>query len=312
MRNKAGLVFVFNHKFEKNIARLEEYYGERFSSRTYLMPFSSLTDPKVVSVVENGRTFSGHIAQGKHAYCQPDVSHYVFLADDLILNPKLNEESLIDQLELTASSGYTKSMVSADSIRFHWPHSITAKRALEKPFFDFESELPDAVAAEKKIRSLGLSLERPWPRTRQDLRWMLVTFPFVMSSLWLPNLLSIGVASKYPLVSGYSDFVIVPCDAVEKFAHYCGVFAAMDIFAEIAVPTALALACKDIRTELPLGAHFMDNPRTNQERRWKGIELWVKEIEQFAVSRGYNWAELIGEFPEDALYVHPIKLSQWR
>jgi hypothetical protein len=43
--------------------------------------------------------------------------------------------------------------------------------------------------------------------------------------------------------------VVVSEEAVRKFCHYCGVFAATKLFVEIGLPTALLLATSEIITE---------------------------------------------------------------
>src|SRR5262249_32127771 len=52
----------------------------------------------------------------------------------------------------------------------------------------------------------------------------------------------------YPLAYGMSAFFVVRDDALMKFSQYCGVLAALDIFVEVAIPTALVLACEKLAT----------------------------------------------------------------
>jgi hypothetical protein len=324
---KAGLVFVFNHRFEKNVPKLKAYYLPRFSNLHFLMPFYSGCEVDITRVIENGWSFSGHIAQGAASYNVPGVTHYVFLGDDLILNPSLDQSNLPNLLNLEPGAGYIKSLVPADNIRFRWPWAIYATRALQSATFNYRSELPEAGNALQKFSEMGLAFNDPRPNWRRDRKWLevpmphtdlrsfhrnLYAVPLYISSV-LRHISSIGHRSPYPILAGYSDFVVVPAESVQLFAHYCGVFAAMNIFAEIAVPTALALACSSVQTELPLNEHFMDKPVSSSGcSPFHGTEIWDAEVELFCKKYDYSWSRLIGEFPPNNLYYHPVKLSMWK
>ena len=324
--NKAALVVIFNHRYEKNIPKLEEYYGSRFQHRSYLVPFAPTESDQILRVVENGWCFSGHIAQAATRFKVADVTHYVFAGDDLILNPALDQTSILDALCLDESSGYIKSLSSADRVRFGWPWSIYAYNSLRNAKYDYKRELPTAEQAKARFERMGLTFPTPVPRkgdtkwlhypakvrTLKELYWNLKLLPDYIGSL-TNFLLSMRKPSSYPLLAGYSDFVVVPAKDLDLFAHYCGVFAAMNMFAEVAVPTALALACDTVKTEIVMGGHFADpKPSRVAGLRWHGLELWEGEIGTFAQSLQYSWEAFIKHFPDDALYTHPVKLSQWK
>ncbi|MEI9863098.1 MAG: hypothetical protein WDN00_00775 [Limisphaerales bacterium] len=63
------------------------------------------------------------------------------------------------------------------------------------------------------------------------------------------------------------------------------------------MPTALALSCKKIICE--------------KDTKWKGIEYWAREIDDFGRSRDYSIKKLYEGFTPEQLYVHPVKLSKW-
>jgi hypothetical protein len=106
--------------------------------------------------------------------------------------------------------------------------------------------------------------------------------------------------------------VIVPAAALQAFCHYCGIFAAMNLWAETAVPTALALACARIKTELQPGANWITGlGHLRNPAGWRGVELWGAATARFAEEHGYDLAQLHASFAERQLYIHPIKLSKW-
>ena len=104
--SKICLSIVFNHQFEKNIPKLREIYGQKFSTIRYLSPFSESKDDEVIPIYESSIHFQGYFAQA-YLHLPKDFDYYVFCADDLLLNPELNEGNLIEKLNCNRS-GYIK------------------------------------------------------------------------------------------------------------------------------------------------------------------------------------------------------------
>jgi hypothetical protein len=306
-------VFLFNHRFEKNVAKLEAMYADRFSDRQYIMPFARAPGERVVPVYETSWNFSGHIAQAIPNLRHEGISHYAFIADDLILNPALNEHNLLDALSVGPRAGYIKSLASIEANRYRWWRALHERRRFDEQAsgFDHFAELPDSREAEAKFQRLGIPTtpqgKRPWRRISLTLH------RYARYRPWTTVRDFGGWARRkpsYPLLYGYSDFVVVPAEALERFGHYCGVLAAMNVFAEVAVPTALALACDEVVTELVLGEDFESRGRRNPQSRFQGVELWgLPEIQSFNAPLNGSLDRLVTEFPADWLYVHPVKLS---
>jgi len=80
------------------------------------------------------------------------------------------------------------------------------------------------------------------------------------------------------------------------FCHYCGIFAAMNLWVDAAVATALILSGSKIKTE--------------KDSIYSGTEYWNCEEMINRLKPIDNKLDNIGElFKEDELYIHPIKLS---
>jgi hypothetical protein len=104
--------------------------------------------------------------------------------------------------------------------------------------------------------------------------------------------------TRYPLTRSYSDIAVISATCIKHFCHYCGVFAATDLFVELAIPTALALATDKIVTEKDLAL--------------RGKPLWTEQEQLDELDEyGHQLDELFRRFPSDCLYIHPIKLSTW-
>jgi hypothetical protein len=103
--------------------------------------------------------------------------------------------------------------------------------------------------------------------------------------------------TKYPLARSYCDVLAISTVSIKRFCHYCGIFAAPSLFAELAIPTALVLAADKIVTE--------------QDLALRGKALWTQEQLDELNPYGRRLGRLLRGFPADYLYLHPVKLSQW-
>lgn len=298
MTGCAALVIVYNHRYEKNIDALERIYANRFSHIYHLMPFYRGTRPNVIPVYENSYRFQGYMVQGFRDYFDERYDHYLFVADDLILNPVINEHTYAQHLRLTAETSFLPEFVTLHEVNCRWPRTVEAFQYRIDPLgAQVRNELPsydDAMAAFKRC---GLELQplrfsqtfHPQSTVRgrayQSLRWLKHRLKGVKYNL------------SYPLVGSYSDFVVVSAQSIRQFLHYCGAFAATNLFVELAVPTALVLSCKQLVTEKDLAL--------------QGKALWTDEDRRVLEPFGNRLENLLSAFPDKHLYLHPIKLSQW-
>lgn len=297
---------------------LERIYGERFPDRHYVIPFASTEarkSPRVIPVDEAGWYFSRHIAVAcQQLYESSAASHFAFVADDLLLNPALDAESMIDVLRLAPDTAYIKSLCFLDSLRYRWHRAIQETVAFRHQgrSLDYLKELPSPALALGKFRELGIATDLPRIKSIDELRYALFTLPGLIglhNAFWIAYMHR--RPSGYPFLAGYSDFVVVPRSALLEFGKYCGVFAALNAFAEIAVPTALALSTNRIRTELPINSHFMDLPaRARGLTEMQGCEFWDRRaLDAFMAGFNGDVLSLLDAFPSELLYVHPVKLS---
>lgn len=285
---------IYNHKYVTNVAKIEKYYQGKFSDINHLMPFydkktDGETNPeeKIITVFESSHNFQGFFAQAFQQYYKKEYEYYIFIADDLILNPSLNESNIIETFNCEPDKGYIKSLellskrkklfrVPKTGIYFYngkftpWyklkesNHAIYIKDAKGKlksnRFLETERYLMDVEKWKAKLRNLGIS--------REEIE---------------------NSGEKYPLLLSFSDLIIVPKSGIEKFCYYCGLFAAANLHVELAAPTALAMSIENLVTEKDL--------------KWKGMQHSLNEKKIF------TQANLEGAFKKRITYIHPIKLS---
>ena len=301
------LVIVFNHRFDQNLPWLREIYGERFSQILYLVPFYRGDFPGVVPVFGNSFYFHGYLAQAARELRAIRGDHYVVIGDDVLLHPDLHEGNLPAALGLAGQrenpspwDGYLKELRPARDFLLQWPPARKAVREfLAARGVNYASELPSLSEARRLVERHRLVVG--------GFRWQL---PAIAPGGLAVHLLALAEcgwraarrreAFRYPLVGGYADFFAVTAGCLDEFLRLCAVFASIPVFVEIALPTALALACPALALEADITR--------------RGVELWERDKPgEFNERYGFSLARLREEFfTPEMLYLHPVKLSRWR
>lgn len=302
---------VYNHYYPSNISVVDGLYGSRFSSVFHLLPFAREESQFVRSVGRSSHHFNGFIYDARESLAAVDCDRYLFIADDVFLNPAVSEENLSDLFGLSRSDdSFLHQFDPFTNLESYWAHAAGALQfTLNSEPLDLRHVLPDFEAAKRRLTSHDAYSdsvpEAAMNRSSKHraLRRLSKAIDDVEATLW--GLAGVPGPSRrqpktnrlsYPLAYGYSDIAVVAKKNFLEFAEYCGAFAAANLFVEIALPTALALASETIRTQSgsPL----------------EGRPLWgtgTNILDRFDKSM----ARLLEEFPEDWLFVHPVKLSGW-
>jgi hypothetical protein len=321
------LVVVFNHRYDRNIEKLVALYRERFEHVRFLVPAYTGARPDTVCVLENAVCFQGYFWQAFPRYHDPRFTHYVFIGDDVLLARDVGAANLAARLGLDDRSGYIKSLIGLTDGSYKWVRGCDAIACVNRApgLARYADLLPAPAEFSARLARHGLPVQRHFTLRnmrkspsaaavnaggryvpyRGGLRDLLTLAPPIglataLAAREIP-LLSRAMRKNLerrtlpvPFASGYSDFVVVPAGAVAEFARICGVFAAMNLFVEVAIPTALALTVERIRTEADTGA--------------RGLELWrAADVAALEERCGRSVARL----PEGYLYTHPVKLSRW-
>ena len=314
MKKKICLVIIYNHNFERNISVLNRIYAGRFSHVYHVMPFYRGDDPKVIGVYENSYQFSGYITQfylqlGKH-----DFSSFVFVADDMVINPSINENNILERLGSENAQAFITGakLIEEEKAFCKWGSALGAFRnfSSRNNACEFLRQLPSIEEATRLMTNHGFDCSkgvtermlriatycvRAQPYAYAGLR------PYLISSFALkhPRWFSSG-KKLYPLLYGYSDFLMVSAEKMPDFIHLCGVFAAARIFVEVAIPTALYLCCDKVKTVADIGVKCEIGVSDYSVR-----DYLEKKYE-------FSFKRLTENFPEDYLFIHSVKLSRWK
>src|SRR5882672_7140544 len=124
---KACLIIVFNHRYDKNIPVLEKIYSGRFSHIYFLVPFYNGDHPNVIPVYESSHYFQSFFAQGYSRFFSEEFTHYIFLGDDCILHPSINENNILQQTGLAAGADFIPGLIEFHTIKKEQPWWHTFK-----------------------------------------------------------------------------------------------------------------------------------------------------------------------------------------
>ena len=187
-------------------------------------------------------------------------------------------------------------------------------RAYAGIHLEIEHEFPSTEEALEKMKQQGLSI-RPLSRNELFGEFTLKTNSlanksrlFLRIATFLRHPFKTNYTLPFPFVGSYSDITLVAADSIDRFVHMCGLFGATGLFAEVAIPTALVLSTHSkIVTE--------KDTRRKGESFWKNSEaiFWKSEEsdENNLKNRFKDLDDLLLRFPDNYIYIHPIKLSQW-
>lgn len=301
MPGKICLLIIYNHRYDANIEKLEKIYDSRFTDIYHIVPFYDGTKENVIPVYECSFRFEGYIAQALK-FIKNCYEHYFFIADDAILNPEINEKNYREWFGLTNHSAF---ITFTKSLRQMKGWGINRRFMDPLPKFEeysgtlwkeqiMSAEEAFAIAEKQGYnrKDFSVDLSMVW-----DARKKLKENPKLIL-LYLRILLFGRKYCPYPVWGGYSDVFIIPGKDMKKIAHMLGVFAAMDLFVEEAIPTALHLNCEEIIEE--------ENLKHETHTLWGDA---AREAFENRYQRSYQ--KLVDEWEEKWLFVHPVKLSKW-
>jgi hypothetical protein len=309
------------------LPKLDALYRSRFSSIYYLMPFYRGNRADVIPVYGGSHCFHGFFAQALERFRDQRHTHYVFAADDLLLNPELNEASILAALGVGAGHSFIPGMFELHKTRY-WTHTIEAVKMFQNADgVEYSKLLPPREQAEQLFLRHGLAMQPIQSKAVYGpIRWYgfdakrLYTFlQIVIKRLYYWNK---TLELPYPTVGAYSDFLVVDAGTIGEFCHLCGVLSAMNLFAEVAIPLALVLSAGCIRTEENpvIDITELDSPASsrtaiadgNASRKLHGRAIWT-DAEVMALHAKYEGKleTLMKNFPPEHIYLHPIKLSKW-
>lgn len=306
---KTCLVVIFNHRFDKNLPLLRKIYGSRFSNIRFLMPFYDGADSDVIPVYESSYQFQGYLIQAYEKLKDIPCSHYLFIGDDLIINPNFDELNFIP-----SSKMYDKKFLSAEFTPLNSPNKFKRWSIVDssKPFYNRYTSWQESLysydeamakfndffgAKYKEIYEAdffgnpnepGGNIVGKWDNPEEFLKMVSHFIGTNKSSFNIP----------YPMAhqGGVADIFCVSKESLFALSRLCGIFSAMKLFVEIALPTAVVLLFK----------------RNEVEFIKYGLWLWKDKRTAFENYYDKDFSRLYSEWNEKLFCIHPVKLSRWK
>ena len=299
MDTKIALLVIYNHRYDKNIPRIEQIYKGRFSHIYHIVPFYDGVQENVIPVYECSFQFQGYISQAYQHIKDKGFTHFVAVADDMLINPKLNENTFFELSGIDREACFVHELRDLRDVRRRWFHIGGAIRfSLFNRGLEIDNILPSKEEAEIAFQRhkipYRLISEWPYKSIRRRVRENLLLYRRLIRYHILQR-----IYFSYPLVGGYSDLIVVPNSVMATFCQFCGAFAAARLFVEIAIPTSMILCCDKVQT-------------LKQIKMNNSLLLPRDKDRDFLPQDNYSYAELEKNFPSDMFYIHPIKLSKWK
>lgn len=293
---------VFNHRFDENVTKLKRIYQNRFSKVVFLMPFYNGDDKDIISVYESSYQFQGYFIQAYEKLVATGCNSFLFIADDMILNPLCNESNIISMFHLEDKLiGVSEIEMLNEANRFAWSHARYSSRPYYSKATSWKENLPSYYEALEKFRYF---FNKPYPEEYEEAFFGTadVEMPKEMAEAKEAFLKqNKGVGIPYPMAGGYSDILFVKKEIMHPLFHTMGIFSAMNLFVEIAIPTSIVLTTP--KDKVSIFYKFVD--RTCRV-------MWTdSEKTEFCLKHKMQYKSLAENWDSSCLFVHPVKLSGW-
>lgn len=187
-------------------------YSKRFSNIRFIVPFYEGDDTNVIGVYESSYQFQGYIAQAREALEDIDCTHFVFIGDDLVLNPYINEKNILESLSISnndeAYLGSYVPLVKSNFWRYQRFRDIS--KAMNSVAVNYKSEIPSVELAAKCFEQYnGNTSYRLESYLKTDEDRMGLSKKIKKSIKYFFDFDNLKKALEYPMIAGYSDFFVL-------------------------------------------------------------------------------------------------------
>lgn len=307
---KTSVCVIFNHPFPSNIPILRSILKSRFDFVTFVIPNYRSDEDDVITTYRGSYTFQGMIVDAYPKLKEQDADFYFFVQDDVFLNPLYTGEELIDKINLSQGESFLPGFapLGGDISKWAWSAKVVAQ--FTKPMellYGSGAEnplkfMPDAEMLSQKLESVyGIKNIEFTHENRHvfeqrvyDTKDLSIingcAMEFLSDYLFASQSVNNKIDIGYPFVHGMSDFFVASKDIMNELVHTLGVLSTFLVFAEVAIPTALAACSQKVI--------FLNDVKMNIE--------WIWDTSRDSI----NAAKVIEDFKNNTLLIHPVKLSK--
>jgi hypothetical protein len=313
------LCIIYNHRFDANIPKLEKYYQNRFEHIFHLVPYYDGELKNVIPVFEKSFYFQAHVITAWCHLKNKGFDQFVFVGDDLLLNPTINEYNIDSTLNLDRNMAFLPWYWGAISdLPFEYPNLMPAwnsfyqRKHLKHHALNWSNALPDYAEAERKLKLHGFRFRK---LSLKNLKGYYGNYRYKHAKNRFRNLVSLFFQNKrkppYPIVAGYADLFVLPTNKMEGIVGILEAFRDIRLWVEFAIPTAILLSFDKIRTENELNQKgilpiefYKSAERTDYLIDRDKAALVFNRINEL------NFNKVSDLFESTDLYIHPVKLSK--
>lgn len=348
--NTTALVVIYNHNFEANIEKIKRIYSPRFSRIIQIMPFYQGSDPDVVGVYDAAWQFNGYITQALPRLLQEkDISHYVVIADDIILHPELNENNICDKLGLDENTAYIRDCFLINEEMMYtldWAFYSYSRMLAPGTSCEFQSFIPSVEEARQCCEKHGYDWHKAAPESvmksflvqkKASHEFLGEMLPSDMQgvSAMLRKHIALGLtlvecALKKPF-KGMTETSFL--NTMKRYARLFSkssknaqpLYPLFWAYSDVLILPAHKISSFShlcgvfssmrlfVEVALPTALVFtLDKIKTDQDIPYNGVPIWGSErLTGLHKEHNGSLSDLIKNWPQDVLFYHPIKLSKW-
>jgi hypothetical protein len=297
------LCVFFNYPYPANIEVWDKLYSSVFDQIIYVQPFIKSDMNNVYTVYRAAFNFGGYFSDISHILDEIDTDVIIFCGDDCLINPDMFSSEFEDTF-----TGFDRKSVFLPQFLnygnegwFNNPHKrntlgrfINGYGAYDQRVEGWRSYLPEDNYLLNNLKKLGFStdLNRPsneFYKTLSPTHQEIINITFQKQD---------RVQLPYPLVYGVSDFFMIGKDLVSDFCSNVGAFASLNVFPEVAVPTAL----------LTLDANIIQANSLNLKYRWTYGRN--DKVSHFVPTNIDEIKREMSSMESNELFIHPVKMSK--
>lgn len=298
---------LFNHPYAKNIPIIQEAMKSRFDEVYFVVPNMQLDAANVIVSYRGSYSFQGLIVDACETLLRSQGDYFFFIQDDVVLNPKFTGADLIKRLKIDEGGAFLPGTRTLGG-PYNWHYALLSH--IWKLFYptnifsgsgveNWLSLLPPADVAFRELESkYGFAFT---PIDRADPispKYASVLDPVANQALniaILNGLFSTAheqskITLPFPFLFAMSDFFAVDRNTLKNAKHMLGVFSAMQLFPEFAIPTALHLTACKVMHSGDTGLHA----------------IWLVANDRESLT----FDPIVREFENNKLLLHPVKISQ--
>lgn len=305
---RTTLCVMFNHPYVKNIPLIRETFRASFDSVMFVVPYTASSDEDAITSYRGSYGFQGYIVDAAQKLLQSDADYFFFMQDDVVLNPYLTGDILVEKLRLREGGAFIPAFRPLAGELRDWDWTLASLWKILFPMNRIsgggaEAWLAALPAAEEAFSKLRTQYGFDFPpitfdRNNKGVFHNAVPDPYYSTCIYKAAAEGLfetadgrsSVRLPYPFCYGMSDFFAVDRETLIAMLHPLGVFSAAGLFVETAIPTAIAVAARRVMRSADAG--MVANWFWGNHRQTLDVNTIKKQFER------------------NLLLVHPIKISQ--